>query len=277
MIIPKARVDRATSFLRRTTGREIELDAGVVLGTGFADFAESLDVTARFNYCEIPNFPTTTIEGHPGILVIARHEAGTVAVMQGRVHLYEGLKTDEMMLPIAVLRSLGCRTLLLTSAAGGLDPAMRPGDLMIISDHINMTGANPLAGTRDTPGRPCFLDVTDLYDPEIRAKAKEIAKERKIPLREGVYLGVRGPSYETPAEIRAFRGLDADAIGMSTVIEALYARYLGMKVFGLSCISNVPVAGTDGGLTHCSVQDVVSKSLPDAAVLLHDLMGRICL
>ncbi len=275
MLIPHNRINEATKLLRQKAGAEIKVDTGIILGTGFADLVEKLDIDLSIPYRNIPGFPITTVEGHPGIMYFAQHESRAVAIMQGRAHLYEGSRMDEILMPIATLRALGCRSLIITNAAGGLDPEMNPGDLMIISDHINMTGLNPFVGENDQTLGPRFMDTANLYDLEIRKKARAIAEKKKIPIKEGVYLGVTGPSYETPAEVRAFRTLGADAVGMSTVIETLYAHYLGMKVFGLSCISNVPAHEKSGSLKHISVQDVVSRNLPRATEILLSLMGHV--
>jgi purine-nucleoside phosphorylase len=274
VLVPQNKIEKAVRFLRRRAAFETKVDTGIILGTGFADLVGEFDIDLSIPYTDMPGFPVTTVQGHPGIMYFARHESEKVGIMQGRVHLYEGAGMDDILMPISTLRALGCRDLIITNAAGGLDPQMSPGDLMIISDHINMTGLNPLAGGNSVTAARRFMDATNLYDAEIREKARAIADKKKIPIREGVYLGVTGPSYETPAEVRAFRTLGADAVGMSTVIEALYARYLDMRVFGLSCISNIPAHAQGGLLQHASVQDVVSKSLPRASKILLSLMGH---
>ncbi len=275
LVVPRKKIDEAIGFLKEKAGHDLRVDTGMILGTGFAGLVDRFERTFSVAYEDIPNFPVTTVPGHPGVLFLAKLESKSIAVLQGRTHLYEGLRVEDMLIPIAALSSLGCRKIILTNAAGGLDPTMRPGDLMIISDHINMTGVNPLIGVKDESIGPRFPDAANLYDSDIRKTAKVIAKRKKIPVREGVYLGVTGPSYETPAEVRAFRTLGADAIGMSTVVEALFARYLGMRVFGLSCISNVLLPDKPQSVVHQSVQDTVSEILPKAAEILIDLVGQL--
>ena len=268
-------INQAADVIKDRVGPDLKIDTAIVLGTGYADLVKKFKIDISVPYSEIPYFPVPTVEGHPGVFHIATLGPKTIAILQGRSHLYEGLSVDQVLLPIAALHALGTQNLVLTNAAGGLDPAMKPGDLMIISDHINMTGVDPLVGPNDQRIGPRFMDASDLYDSQIRQKARTIAAEKGIPIKEGVYVGVIGPSYETPAEVRAFRNLGADAIGMSTIIEALYANYHSMGVFALSCISNVPLSGEQESLAHSSVQNIVSESLPEVAELLEGLLGRI--
>jgi purine-nucleoside phosphorylase len=274
LILPLEKLNVAVKFLRRTAGSELRLKSAVVLGTGFAGVADELDTSLEVDYRDIPHFPTTTVTGHPGKLHFGHAAAGQFVLMQGRAHLYEGGGIEPILLPLTVMRELGCSDLVLTNAAGGLDPGMQPGDLMLISDHINMTGMNPLVGPNDDTAGPRFPDMSGLYDANLRKKAKDIAGAQGTSLREGVYLGVTGPSYETPAEARAFRTLGADAVGMSTVLEALYGSYLGMRVLGIACISNVLTGDREDAPTHGSVCDVVSRTVPRLSGLLRSLLGR---
>ncbi len=231
----------------------------LVLGSGLGDYADTLEDAVKIPYSEIPNFPQPTVEGHAGAFVFGKKEGKSVAVAQGRVHYYEGLAMQEITLPVRVLAAMGVKTLALTNAAGGVNLSYKPGTLMLISDHINFSGANPLIGPNLEKFGPRFPDVSDLYTAEIREKIKAKAAEANIPLEEGVYLMCSGPNYETPAEIRAFRTLGADAVGMSTVPEALVAGHSGMDVVGVSCITNMAAGVLPVKLNHAEVVETAAK------------------
>lgn len=214
---------------------------GVILGSGLSPLAEAVEDADRIPYSEIPSFPVSTVEGHAGQLVIGRLEGQTVCVMQGRFHYYEGYSMQEVTLPVRVMHILGIHTLIVTNAAGGLDAAFLPGDLMLIRDHINligMGGLNPLVGPNDPAFGPRFPEMSQAYDPQLRSIAREVARREGIPLHEGVYVCLAGPSFETPADLRFLRMIGADAVGMSTVPEVTVARHMGMRVLGISGISN---------------------------------------
>ncbi len=232
---------------------------GLVLGSGLGDYADSLEDAVRIPYTQIPNFPVPSIPGHSGALVFGRKSGREVVVMQGRIHYYEGLPQQEITLPIRVLAALGVKTVVLTNACGGVNLNFNPGDLMLISDHINFSGANPLIGSNlDTFG-PRFPDMSDLYTASLRTAIREKAAEKGIDLQEGVYAMYSGPNYETPAEIRMFRILGADTVGMSTVPEALVAGHCGMQVVGISCITNMAAGVLPVKLSHAEVTETAKR------------------
>ena len=232
---------------------------GLVLGSGLGDFADTLDDPIRIPFAEIPGFLQTSVAGHKGALVFGRKNGRYVAVLQGRIHYYEGHSQREITLPIRVLSAIGVKTVVLTNAAGGINKRFKPGDLMLICDHINFSGSNPLIGPNLDDFGPRFPDVSDLYDAELRQDVKELSAFLGIPLWEGVYLMTSGPNYETPAEIRMFRTMGADAVGMSTVPEALVAAHCGMKVVGISCITNMAAGILPQKLDHSEVVDTAAK------------------
>jgi len=218
---------------------------GIVLGSGLGGLADEIDPEAAVPYRAIPHFPVPTAEGHAGELVLGRLDGRPVAALRGRVHLYEGYTAREVVFPVRLLAALGAPALILSNAAGALNPTFQRGDLMLLTDHINFTGTNPLAGPNDNRLGPRFPDMAQVYDVPLRALAAAAARAEGTPLRAGVYAGVLGPSYETPAEIRMLRGMGADAVGMSTVLEAIAARHAGMRVLGIAVITNA-AAGADG-------------------------------
>lgn len=241
--------------------------AALVLGSGLGDYADTLEDSVKIPYSEIPNFPQPTVEGHTGAFVFGKKEGKEVVVAQGRVHYYEGLPMQEITLPVRVLAAIGVKTLVLTNAAGGVNLSYKPGTLMLISDHINLSGANPLIGPNLEKFGPRFPDVSDLYTASLRTAIKEKAAAAAIPLEEGVYLMCSGPNYETPAEIRAFRTLGADAVGMSTIPEALVAGHSGLQVVGVSCITNMAAGVLPVKLNHAEVVET--------AAMVHDLFHRL--
>ena len=226
---------------------------GMVLGSGLGDYAETLEDSVKIPYSEIPNFPVPTVPGHSGAMVFGNKNGQNVVVLQGRIHYFEGLSMREITLPIRVLAALGVKTLILTNAAGGVNTSFRPGDLMLLSDHINYSGMNPLIGPNYDSFGPRFPDMSDLYSVQLRKKVKSAATKAGIRLQEGVYAMYSGPNYETPAEIRMFRILGADAVGMSTVPEALVAGQQGMQVVGISCITNMAAGVLPQKLSHSEV------------------------
>ncbi len=217
----------------------------IVLGTGLGGFADHLTDAVAIPYAEIPHFPLPTIEGHAGRLVLGTFAGVPLAVMQGRVHAYEGYTPRQVIYPVRVLSRLGIRTLVVTNAAGGIRTDFASGQLVLISDHINFTGQNPLAGPNDPRLGERFFDMSDAYSRRLRALAHRAAESETVTLLEGVYLGLTGPSFETPAEIRAFRALGADLVGMSTVHEVIAARHLGMEVLGFSSVTNMAAGVLD--------------------------------
>lgn len=232
---------------------------GLVLGSGLGHYADTLTDAVRIPYSEIPDFPVPTIAGHSGALVFGKKEGREVVVMQGRIHYYEGLSQRQITLPIRVLAALGVKTVVLTNACGGVNLSFKPGDLMLISDHINLSGSNPLIGPNLDAFGPRFPDMSDLYTASLRKAIREKATLAGISLQEGVYGMYSGPNYETPAEIRMYRTLGADTVGMSTVPEALVAGHCGMQVVGISCITNMAAGVLPVKLSHAEVTETANR------------------
>jgi purine-nucleoside phosphorylase len=239
---------------------------GVVLGSGLGSFADTLDDPAAIPYAEIPGFAVSSVAGHAGRFVAGRSGAVPVLAMQGRVHAYEGHPLEQVVLPARAMVAAGCRVVIITNAAGGIRADLRPGDLAVISDHVNLTGRNPLAGPNDDRLGPRFPDMSAAYDPELRALARRAATVEGLPLKEGVYSWLLGPSYETPAEIRMLRAIGCDLAGMSTVPEVVAAHHMGARVLGLSCVTNM-AAGLGGKLSHEEVKETADR-VRDAFVRL---------
>jgi purine-nucleoside phosphorylase len=227
---------------------------GLVLGSGLGDLAETLEDLVKIPYRDLPHMPLSAVAGHAGNLCFGRLSGVPVVCMQGRAHLYEGHSVDSVVLGVRTMARLGVDSVLLTNAAGGLDPTWAPGDLMVVTDHINLTGASPLVGANDAVLGPRFPDMTAAYDPELRAIVAAVALEAGIVLRSGVYAGLLGPSYETPAEVRMLRLLGAHAVGMSTVNEVIALRHMGLRVGSLSCIANLAAGMAAGFIDHADVQ-----------------------
>lgn len=242
---------RAAQFIRSRV--EADVSVGIVLGSGLGAFADDLEQPVSIPYDEIPGFAHATVEGHAGRLVIGTAEAVTVAAMQGRFHFYEGYGLEDVTFPIRVMKLLGVRTLILTNAAGSLNTELSPGSLMVISDHINLMGVNPLIGPNDERFGPRFPDLTSTYDPALQTIVIDEAKAVDVEMRRGVYAALSGPSYETPAEIHMVRTLGADAVGMSTVPEAIVARHMDMQVIGISCITNLAAGVSNRPVDHSQV------------------------
>jgi len=242
---------RAAQFIRSRANADVSV--GIVLGSGLGAFAEDLEHPVLIPYGEIPGFAHATVEGHAGRLVIGSAEGVNVAAMQGRFHFYEGYRLEDVTFPIRVLKLLGVRTLILTNAAGSLNTELSPGSLMVISDHINLMGVNPLIGPNDERFGPRFPDLTSTYEPALQTIVIEEAKAVDVEMRRGVYAALSGPSYETPAEIHMVRTLGADAVGMSTVPEAIVARHMDMQVIGISCITNLAAGVSNRPVDHSQV------------------------
>lgn len=260
-----ARVIRALTFANNET---LAPRIAIVLGSGLGAFADELAHPMSVPYEEIPGFARSTVEGHAGRLVIGAGEGINIACLQGRFHFYEGYSLDEVTFPVRTLRALGCDVLLLTNAAGGVNCGFAAGTLMLITDHINLIGANPLRGRNDDRFGARFPDMTHVYDRELMCHARAAAQETRVDLRHGVYAALPGPSYETPAEIRMLRTIGADAIGMSTVPEAIVARHAGMRVLGLSCITNMAAGVTDETIDHAEVMETGARVRVSFAALL---------
>ncbi len=253
---------------------------GLILGSGLNPLAEAVKDADRISYADIPHFPRPTVEGHVGQLVLGRLQGADVAIMQGRAHFYEGYPIQQVVFPVRVMQVLGIKTLIVTNAAGGLNPNFQAGELMLIADHLNlmgMTGNNPLFGPNDESFGPRFPDMSQAYDPELRRIAREVAREHDIPLHEGVYASLSGPSFETPAEIRFLRNAGADAVGMSTAPEVIVARHGGTQVLGVSGISNLLLAEALPGskTTHEEVLAAGQQIVPRLTKLICGVLERL--
>jgi purine-nucleoside phosphorylase len=267
-----SRVEEAAAFLRP---RVAAPDVGIVLGSGLGDFAEGLADAIAIPYEEIPHWPASAIVGHAGKLVVGTMSGRRVAALSGRAHFYEGHSLQVVTFATRVLGRLGLRTIILTNAAGGVNVLFKPGTLMLIDDHINLLGSNPLIGPNDDRFGPRFPDMTEVYSKRLRSMAAEAAQARGLELAHGVYAALHGPSYETPAEIRFLRTIGADAVGMSTAPEAIVARHMGMEVLGISCITN-PAAGVlPAPLVHHEVMEVARRVRAEFSALLEAIIGRL--
>lgn len=268
-----ARAEAAAKFIRAKT--KLRPQIGIVLGSGLGAFAEELDSATRIPYARIPNFPRSTAVGHAGQLVIGKSSGAAVAVMQGRVHLYEGYSAAEVVFPMRALARLGIRTVILTNAAGGINMSFGPGDLVILRDHINLLGRNPLTGPNDERFGPRFPDMSEAYCKSLRAIALEEGRRLGIEIHEGVYAAVPGPSYETPAEIRYLRAIGADVVGMSTVPSVIAARHMGIRVLGISCVTNMAAGVLDKPLDHNEVLETGKRVSGRFIALLRAVLPRI--
>ena len=260
-----AELDEAVRIVQaRAPGRP---SVGLVLGSGLGGFADALGERVSVPYRDIPGFPPPTVEGHGGELVLGRVRGVLVACLSGRVHLYEGHAVNKVVFGVRLLAALGCGIVLVTNAAGGIREGLRPGGLLLLSDHVNLTGTNALVGPNEPPF-PRFPDMSAAYDVRCRELAHEVARAEGLALDEGVYAGVLGPSYETPAEIRMLRTLGADAVGMSTVHEVIALRHMGVRVAALSCITNLAAGIAKGELDHKEVEATARARRADLEKLL---------
>ncbi|MCG8420353.1 MAG: purine-nucleoside phosphorylase [Proteobacteria bacterium] len=251
-------VQKAAAFVRdRLDGRQPVL--GLILGSGLGDFADRLSDAIAIDYAEIPGFPASTVVGHAGRLVVGTIEGVCCIAMQGRVHMYEGLSARVATLPVRTLISLGAGTLIITNAAGGMHSEWQPGTLMLITDHINLMSDHPLRGPNDERLGPRFPDMTRAYDPVLRDRAGDVAARIGVHLERGIYIGLGGPTYETPAEIRMLRAMGGDAVGMSTVPEVIAARHMNARVLGISCITNQAAGITGEVLCHDEVTETAAR------------------
>ncbi|WP_404802415.1 purine-nucleoside phosphorylase [Bacillus shivajii] len=232
---------------------------GLILGSGLGVLADEIESAVKIPYSEIPGFPTSTVSGHKGQLVIGKLEGKTVVAMQGRFHFYEGYDMQLVTLPVRVMKAIGVESVVVTNAAGGVNESLNPGDLMLISDHLNLFGTNPLIGPNDEQLGVRFPDMSNAYDPALLSLAEKVAEGLSLEVKKGIYAGNTGPAYETPAEVRMARILGADAVGMSTVPEVIVARHSEMKVMGISCISNMAAGILDQPLTHDEVIETTEQ------------------
>ncbi len=263
----------AVDFLRAEVP-EARPEVALVLGSGLGGLAETFEQARFVPYAEIPGFPASTVAGHGGRLAFGRLRGRQVVAMQGRVHGYEGYRPDEVVLPVRAMLALGPSVLVVTNAAGGLNPSFRPGTLMLIRDHLNLTGASPLTGPNDPEVGPRFPDMSTAYDRKLGSIAEAAGKAAGVALTEGVYAGVSGPAYETPAEVRMLRMLGADAVGMSTVHEVIAAVHAGARVLGISCITNLAAGLGDGPLSHDEVQEAAMAAKADLEAIVGGVVER---
>ena len=265
------RVRAAVEAIRHRAGASPPAVA-IVLGSGLGDFADTLGDAVAIPYAELPHWPASNVIGHAGRLVIGTAQGKRVAALAGRVHLYEGRDVGDVVFGVRVMARLGVGRLILTNAAGGVNMAFSPGDLMIIDDHVNLLGANPLTGDNDERLGPRFPDMSAVYSPRLRKLATDVAAARGIAVQHGVYGAVPGPSYETPAEIRYLRSIGADAVGMSTVPEAIAARHMGVEVLGISCITNMAAGVLPQPLNHEEVLETAHRVRGAFATLLEGII-----
>jgi purine-nucleoside phosphorylase len=267
------RIDEAAGFLRaRMKGSP---RVGIILGSGLGEVVESLEIDDAIDYGQIPNAPVSAVAGHHGRILLGRHGSLPVVVLQGRVHFYEGWEMEDVVFLARVVARLGISRAIVTNAAGGINVDFVPGDLMLITDHINLFGSNPLRGPNLDALGERFPDMSECYPESLQVIAKEVAGREGLQLKEGVYVGVSGPSYETPAEIRAFRVLGGDAIGMSTIPEVIALGQMGIPVLGISCITNMAAGILPRKLTHSEVIETTARVRKEFARLLIGALARI--
>lgn len=267
------RLDALEAAVRSST--DLAPVVGIVLGSGLGGLADALEDPVRIPFTDLPGWPPPTAPGHAGQLLLGTLEGVSVVCLQGRLHLYEGHEPLRVCEPVLLMGRLGARVIVLTNASGGVNMAYPAGTLMIVGDHLNLTGRNPLIGANDDAVGGRFPDLVDAWDPHLRHRLREAGAHEQVPLQEGVYAGLTGPSYETPAEVRMLRALGADAVGMSTVMEAIAARWAGLRVCGVSLITN-PGAGVTGEpLTHQDVIDAAAEAGPRLTRVLRTFVARL--
>ena len=267
------RVQAAAQAIRART--DVVPQVGLILGSGLGGFADRLERPLAIEYGDIPHFPQSHVVGHHGRLVIGTRAGATCVAMQGRVHMYEGHSAQTVAFPARVLVALGAKILIITNAAGGLNPRWMPGTLMLIRDHIDLLRDHPLRGPNDERLGPRFPDMTTAYAPALRALVKEVAARENIELAEGVYVAMPGPCYETPAEVKMLQTLGADATGMSTVPEVVVARHMGARVIGVSCITNQAAGITGAALSHDEVTETATRVRSTFEGLLDAILGAL--
>lgn len=268
------KVDEAVAAVRQRTGTRVP-DVAVVLGSGLGDFANRLGEAVSIPYPDLPHWPASHVIGHEGKLVIGTLAGKRVAALSGRAHFYEGHDLRTVTFAARVIARLGVNALILTNAAGGINTNLKPGTLMVMDDHINLLGSNPLVGANEDAFGARFPDMSEVYSKRLRGLADQVAREQRLNLGHGIYVAVHGPSYETPAEIRFLRTIGADAVGMSTVPEAIVARHMGVEVLGLSCITNAAAGVLPQPLNHDEVMEVARQVRGAFAALLEGIIGRL--
>ncbi|MCX6543080.1 MAG: purine-nucleoside phosphorylase [Acidobacteria bacterium] len=268
-----SKIQDAAAFVRERVGDVPRV--AIVLGSGLGDLAQTLDASVSMPYATIPGWPVSTVIGHAGQLVVGRVRGHRVAVLSGRAHFYEGYPMASVVFATRVIGAAGVKSVILTNAAGGINTSFSQGALMVIDDHLNLVGTNPLIGPNDERLGPRFPDMTEVYSKRLRGLADEAASHIGQVLAHGVYAGLHGPSYETPAEIRYLRTIGADAVGMSTVAEAIVARHMGMEVLGLSCITNMAAGVLPQVLNHAEVMETAQRVKGAFIALLQEIVEHI--
>lgn len=267
------KITKAAEYILEQTKYKPEF--ALILGSGLGDIADQIEDAEYYAYENIPGFPVSTVQGHAGRLVIGKLEGKVVVAMQGRFHYYEGYKMQDITLPVRVMKKLGVEKLIVTNAAGAVNEGFKPGDLMLISDHINYSGDNPLMGRNLDEFGPRFPDMSNAYDKTLRTEVKKIAAGLNIELQEGVYAMFSGPTYETPAEVRMARIIGADAVGMSTVPEVIIANHCGLKVIGISCLTNMAAGILDQPLNHSEVIEYSNKAREKFITLVKNIVKNL--
>jgi purine-nucleoside phosphorylase len=270
---PYDRLLETSKFLKSTC--KVEPKLGFILGSGLSSFAKMIDVAQAWKFGEIPNFFPPSVEGHAGELLVGHLEGVPVAVLAGRLHAYEGHSFQNVVFPVRTMALLGVKTLVVTNASGGLNPKMKPGDFMIIKDHINLTGNNPLIGTNIAELGPRFVDMTDLYDTTLRKQLKKALTKYKVKHHEGIYGGLLGPTFETAAEIKYLQKIGCSAVGMSTVSEVIAARHAGLKIVGLACITNLGTGLSKHKLSHDDVKENATRVEKNFASVLKEFTRSV--
>ena len=269
----KAKVTESVEFINQKS--KIKPKIAIILGTGLGRLAEDIEEKEIIPYSEIPNFPISTVQSHSGNLVLGKLGNKEVVAMQGRFHYYEGYSLKEVTFPVRVMKSLGADTIIISNAAGGMNRSFKRGDLMVITDHINLFGDNPLIGPNDEELGPRFPDMSEAYSKKLIELAKKVALKEKIRLQEGIYAGLTGPTLETPAEYRFLVKIGADAVGMSTVPEVIVANHMGMKVLGISCITDLAIDGVIEGVSLEEILQIASDAEPVMTKLVKKVIEKI--
>ena len=267
------RLEKIVEYIRTLT--DFKPEVALILGSGLGDFAKEIDIKKTIPYSDIPGFPVSTVPGHKGQFVFGFLGNAPIVIMQGRVHYYEGYPISDVVLPTRVMKLLGAKVLFLTNAAGGINPDFSAGNLMLISDHISNFIPSPLIGENIDQLGTRFPDMSEIYSKDLRDIVKKVSEKHEIDIKSGVYIQLTGPNFETPAEIRMCRTLGADAVGMSTACEAMAARHMGMKIVGVSVISNMAAGITKTPLTHEEVQETADKTAPVFKKLLYESIEKI--
>ena len=267
------KIKATATFIKEKARKPI--DAAIILGSGLGGLVNEIDIELTIPYCDIPYFPISTVDGHSGQLIIGQLGGKTVLAMQGRFHYYEGYSMKQVTFPVRVMKQMGINTLFVSNASGGLNPDYKVGDIIIITDHINFFPEHPLRGQNLNELGPRFPDMSKSYDQHLRDKAWIIARENDIHVKEGIYVGVSGPTFETPAEYLMFRHLGADIVGMSTVPEVIVARHMDMTVFGISIVTDSGVPGQIVEISHEEVQEVAMKAEPNMTLILKELIAGL--